>query len=243
MGESIPVPRYDVLTLHPDMVSVPLGRSIIGRAADAGVIEVGVHDIRAHGRGRHRQVDDTPYGGGAGMVMRVDVVFEALEAIRRPESRVLLTSPIGRPFDQAAAQRLSAHPHVIVVCGHYEGIDARIEDYVDELVSLGDFVLTGGEIAAVAVVDAVARLVPGVLGNADSSVDESFSTGLLEYPHYTRPRAYRGVEVPEVLLSGHHARIEAWRHEQAVERTRRLRPDLLPEADRVDSVDGRPPRE
>lgn len=218
--------RYDVLTLHPDLVRGPLSGSILGRASAAGLIEVGVHDIRDHAPGRHRQSDDAPYGGGAGMVMKVDVVADALDAVREPQSHVVLTSPIGTPLSQAMARRFSELPHLIVVCGHYEGIDARIETLVDEIVSLGDFVLTGGELAACAIVDASARLVPGVLGNASSAVDESFTDGLLEYPHYTRPQNWRGQEVPEVLLSGHHARIGRWRRVRAQERTRALRPDL-----------------
>lgn len=218
--------RFDVLTLHPEIVTGPLTHSILGRAQEAGLVEVGIHDIRDHAPGRHRQADDTPYGGGAGMVMKVDVVAAALDAVRREDSFVLLTSPAGRPLDQAWARELAQLPHLVLVTGHYEGIDARIEDLVDGEVSLGDFVLTGGEIAACAVIDAVARLQPGVLGNQASAVDESFSEGLLEYPQYTRPREFRGVEVPDVLLSGHHARIEAWRHEQSVQRTRSRRPDL-----------------
>ena len=224
--------RFDVLTLHPELVRGPLTTSVLGRAVEAGRIEVGIHDIRVHGRGRHRSVDDTPYGGGAGMVMRVDVVAEALEAVtaaRREGGRaprVLHMTPAGAPFTQATARRLAREEHLVLLCGHYEGIDARIAHLIDEPVSLGDFVLTGGEIAACAVVDAVARLLPGVLGNADSAVDESFSHGLLEYPQYTRPRVWRGHEVPEVLLSGHHGRIEAWRRRQAEAITRAVRPDL-----------------
>lgn len=218
--------QYDVLTLHPELVRGPLTGSILGRAAAAGLIRVGIHDIRDQAENKHKTVDDTPYGGGAGMVMRVDVVARAIEAVRTPESRVLLTSAAGRPFAQADAVRLSAMPHLVIVCGHYEGIDARIETLIDETVSLGDFVLTGGEIAACAIVDATARLLPGVLGNAASTEEESFGAGLLEYPHYTRPREWRGLEVPEVLLSGNHAKIAKWRREQAEERTRRLRPDL-----------------
>ena len=221
------MPRYDVLTLHPDLVRGPLTSSILGRAVERGAIEVGIHDIREHGFGRHRTVDDSPYGGGAGMVMRVDVVASALRAVMTERSRVLLMTPSGRPFTQADAVRLSKEPHLVLLCGHYEGIDARIEALVDEEVSLGDFVLTGGEIAAVAVVDAVARLVPGVLGNETSAADESFSHGLLEYPQYTRPQVFEGAEVPEVLLSGHHGRIAAWRAEQARERTRTRRPTTL----------------
>lgn len=219
--------RFDVLTLHPDQVAGPLSTSILGRAVDQGVIEVGVYDIRTHGHGRHRTVDDTPYGGGAGMVMRVDVVVAAIEAVRRTDSHVVLLAAQGPRFVQARAQSLSGLSHLVLVCGHYEGLDARVEAYVDEIVSIGDFVLTGGEIAAVAVVDAVARLVPGVLGNAASPLDESFSHGLLEYPQYTRPAEFRGARVPDVLVSGHHAKIERWRHEQSVALTRTRRPDLF----------------
>jgi tRNA (guanine37-N1)-methyltransferase len=222
--------RFDVLTLFPAMVEGPLRSSILGRALEAGSFELGVHDIRAHGLGRHHVVDDTPYGGGSGMVMRVDVVDAAIAAVRRPGSHVLLTDPSGERFDQAMARRLSAMPHVVLVCGHYEGVDARVrERLVDGCVSVGDYVLTGGEYAAAIVVDATARLLPGVLGNADSLRDESFGEGggLLEYPQYTRPRAHRGWEVPEVLVSGHHGRVDAWRRAEARTRTRALRPDLL----------------
>lgn len=221
------IPRFDILTLHPTLVSVPLSGSIIGRAISSGVIELGVHDIRDHGIGRHHQVDDTPYGGGPGMVLRADVVAASIASVRRPDSRVLLMSAAGARFDQAAARRLSKEAHLVLVCGHYEGIDARIEPLCDELVCIGDFVLTGGESAAVVVVDAVARLIPGVLGNNDSPLDESFANGLLEYPQYTRPRVFQGEEVPEVLLSGHHAQISAWRRAQSEDRTRTHRPDLL----------------
>ncbi|MBN2799553.1 MAG: tRNA (guanosine(37)-N1)-methyltransferase TrmD [Deltaproteobacteria bacterium] len=218
--------RFDVLTLHPELVRAPLGQSILGRAATEGLIEVGIHDIRAHATDRHRTVDDAPYGGGAGMVMKVDIVGAALDAVRRPDSHVILTSAAGRPFTQRRAEELAKLPHLILLCGHYEGIDARVEALVDEEISLGDFVLTGGELAAMAIIDATARLLPGVLGNAASSVDESHTSGLLEYPQFTRPRAWRGQAVPEVLLSGHHGKIQAWRAAQAEERTRSRRPDL-----------------
>jgi len=224
LAESVP-PRYDVLTLHPEMVRTPLQASILGRAAVDGKIAVGVHNIRDWALGKHQVADDHPFGGGAGMVMKVDVVASALEAIRGV-GHVILTSPSGRPFSQRDAVRLAALPHLVFVCGHYEGIDARIETLVDEELSIGDFVLTGGEIAALAMVDAVARLVPGVLGNANSTVEESFGAGLLEYPQYTRPREWRGLEVPEVLLSGHHTKIKEWRRQQAEERTKLRRPDL-----------------
>jgi tRNA (guanine37-N1)-methyltransferase len=218
--------RFDLLTLHPDLVQAPLHTSVLGRAVTDGTIEVGVHNLREHGLGKHRVVDDTPYGGGPGMVMRADVVAAGIASVRRPESRVLLMSAAGTRFDQAMARRLSAEKHLVLVCGHYEGIDARVEPLCDELVSIGDFVLTGGELAAMVIVDAVARLVPGVLGNEQSPVDESFTSGLLEYPQYTRPREFQGVEVPEILLSGHHAQIEAWRRAQSEDRTRVKRPDL-----------------
>ena len=218
--------RYDVLTLHPELVRGPLTGSILGRAQASELIQIGIHDIRDHASDRHRTVDDTPYGGGAGMVMKVDVVAAAIEAVRTPGAKVLLMAPHGTPFNQQRAQALSQETHLILLCGHYEGVDARIETLVDEVVSIGDFVLTGGEIAACAIVDAVARLRPGVLGNAASPRDESFSDGLLEYPQFTRPRSWNGSDVPEVLLSGHHARIEAWRIKQSKLRTRAVRPDL-----------------
>jgi tRNA (guanine37-N1)-methyltransferase len=213
--------RIDVLTLFPPMVDAPLSLSIVGRARAAGTLALAVHDIRAHGIGRHRVVDDTPYGGGSGMVMRVDVVAAAVAAVRGERSHVVLLDPGGRRFDQRVAEAFAALEHLVLVCGHYEGVDARVAAHVvDESVSLGEFVLTGGEPAAVCVVDAVARLVPGVLGNADSSREESFgSDGLLEYPQYTRPREWDGHEVPEILASGDHAKVAAWRREQAVART------------------------
>lgn len=217
---------FDVLTLHPDMVKGVLHGSVLGRAVERGVVHVGVHDIRDQATDRHRTADDTPYGGGAGMVMKVDVVARALAAVRRDDTRVLLTSPAGTTFTQADARRLAELPHVVVVCGHYEGIDARIEGLVDEEVSLGDFVLTGGEIAACAIVDATARLLPGVLGNADSAVEESFADDLLEYPQFTRPLDWEGHAVPDVLRSGHHGRIADWRLAVARARTRARRPDL-----------------
>jgi tRNA (guanine37-N1)-methyltransferase len=208
------------------MVRGCLFHSVLGRARRHGLVEIGIHDIRDHAAGRHRMADDTPYGGGAGMVMKVDVVGAALEAVKREGSHVVLTSPAGKPFCQADAERLSTYDHVIFVCGHYEGIDARIDALIDEELSLGDFVLTGGEIAASAMVDAAVRLIPGVLGNETSAAEESFSEGLLEYPQYTRPRSWRGLDVPEVLLSGHHGKIASWRREMAETRTRTRRPDL-----------------
>lgn len=227
--------RFDVLTLHPPMVDAPLSTSIIGRAREQGVLDVRIHDIRDQATDRHRSVDDTPYGGGAGMVMRVDIVAAALDAVRTPNAHVLLTAPTGKPLTQADCVRWSTMEHLVIVTGHYEGIDARIETLIDEEISLGDFVLTGGEIAAVAIVDAVGRLVPGVVGNEASVQQESFSHGLLEHPHYTRPAEWNGLAIPPILVSGHHARIAAWRHEQSLERTRLRRPDLWKRyQDRVD---------
>lgn len=215
-----------MLTLHPEMVRACLLTSVIGRAVQRGVVQIGVHDIRDQANDRHRTADDTPYGGGAGMVMKVDVVAAALAALEAPTAHVVMTSPGGKRFEQADAQRLSTLPHVVFLCGHYEGIDARIETLVHEELSLGDFVLTGGEIAASAMVDATVRLLPEALGNEASAVHESFAEGLLEHPQYTRPRVWQGLEVPEILLSGHHGRVEAWRLEQAKRRTQLRRPDL-----------------
>lgn len=222
--------HVDVLTLFPEMCEAPLGHSILGRARAQGLLEVGLHDIREHGHGRHRQVDDTPYGGGSGMVMRVDVVQAALDAVRRPETRVLLMDPAGRRFTQSDARRLAQAPHLVFLCGHYEGIDTRVRDHlVDEALSIGDYVLTGGELPAMVMIDAISRMIPGVLGNPESLAEESFTGGLLEGPVYTRPFSHSGWDVPEVLRSGHHGRIQTWRHEQALARTRAVRPDLLGE--------------
>ena len=228
--------RYDVITAHPGMVQGPLEHSILKRARDAGSITVRVHDLRDYAEGRHRQIDDTPYGGGAGMVLRVDVLARAIEAVREPGAVTLLMSPGGDRFGQARAERLAQVSQLVLICGHYEGVDARVEALIDGELSVGDYVLTGGELPALVVIEAVARLVPGVLGNAASSEDESFSSGLLEYPQYTRPREWRGAEVPSVLLSGHHAAIASWRHEQAVARTARVRPDLLAPAALLDAL-------
>lgn len=233
--------RFDVVTLFPEMVSGPLGASIIGRAQAAGTVQVVTHDLRPYGLGRHQVVDDTPYGGGSGMVMRCDVVASAVRAVRaqaeaegRAASPVVLFEPSGHRFDQRMAERFAALPGLTLVCGHYEGIDARFaegmaEECPIEVVSIGDFVLTGGEYAAAVVIDAVARLLPGVLGNASSATVESFAPGGgLEFPQYTRPRVWEGREVPEVLVSGHHGRVEAWRRAESAARTARVRPDLLP---------------
>lgn len=219
----------DIITLFPDVVNVPLGSSIMGRARDKGLFQHRVHDLREQGIGKYRQVDDEPYGGGPGMVLRPEPIAAALDPIRTPESRVLLMTPQGKRFAQEDAVRLSALPHLIFLCGHYEGVDQRIvENCVDEELSLGDYVLTNGAIAAVVMIDAIVRLLPGVLGDEESAVQESFGpSGLLDHPHYTRPSDWRGMKVPEILLSGDHGKIAAWRKAQALERTRTNRPDLL----------------
>jgi tRNA (guanine37-N1)-methyltransferase len=224
-----------VLTLFPAFFESPLQVSILGRALERDDVRVDVHDIREHAEGRHRVTDDTPYGGGAGMVMKPGPVVRCFEAIEaevvtrrgvRPH-RVAMT-PGGRPFEHADARRLAAMPALSLVCGRYEGFDERVMGFVDEQLSLGDFVLSGGEPAALAIMDAIIRLRPGVLGNAESPVDESFGeAGLLEYPQYTRPALFRGLPIPEILRSGDHARVARWRRGQALWRTQQRRPDLL----------------
>jgi tRNA (guanine37-N1)-methyltransferase len=224
--------RFDLLTLHPQMCLGPLEHSILGRAQKSGAITVGVHDLREWAEGKHRQADDTPFGGGSGMVMRVDVVDRGIQAIAGEGAHVVLMDPTGSPFQQADAERLATKDHIVFVCGHYEGIDARVREHlVDEVLSIGDYVLTGGELPALVITDAVARLLPGVLGNPESAKTESFTDGMLEAPQYTRPREYRGWEVPEVLLSGHHAQIDAWREAAGAELTKRNRPDLITKED------------
>lgn len=218
----------DVLTLFPEMFHGPFQHSIVGRAIERGLLRVQLTNIREFGLGRHRVVDDAPYGGGPGMVMRPEPLFAAVESVRRKESRVILLSPAGRTFTQSWAAELAKELHLVLVCGHYEGVDERVREHLitDEL-SIGDYVLTGGELPAMVAVDAVARLLPGVLGGELSADEESFTTGLLEYPHYTRPPEFRGSGVPDVLLSGHHAEIARWRERQALLRTVQRRPELL----------------
>jgi tRNA (guanine37-N1)-methyltransferase len=220
--------RIDVLTIFPTIIEGPLRESLLGKAIDAGLLDVRVHDIRDHATGTHRQVDDEPFGGGPGMVMMADPVFRAVEALGEGPQRVILLSPAGWRLDQALVRELAAEPWLVLVSGRYEGVDERVvEGLQAEEVSIGDYVLSGGELAALVVVEAVSRLVPGVVGKEDSLVSESFEEGLLDHPHYTRPQEYRGLRVPEVLVSGDHARIEEWRRRAAEEKTRRNRPDLL----------------
>jgi tRNA (guanine37-N1)-methyltransferase len=231
--------RVDIVTLFPEMFAGFLATSFVARAIEGGELAVRLRSPRDFGLGKHRSVDDTPYGGGSGMVMRVDVLVAAMESLDADAGsrawRVLLT-PQGRPLDQAKVQQLSERDAVMLVCGRYEGFDERVRAHVDEEVSLGDFVMTGGEVAAMAVVDACARLLPGVLGNEASTIDESHSPdtgGLLEYPHYTRPAEFRGVRVPEVLVGGNHAEIARWRRQQAIARTQDRRPDLWERFERL----------
>ncbi len=251
--------KIDVLTLFPEMFTGVFGSSILGKAADKGIVELNAVNFRKYSTSKHGTVDDTPYGGGGGMVLKPDPIFAAVEDLLSSsqlyseeslehqtevpvaidsqvsssvQPRIILMCPQGETFNQQKAEELSREQHLIFICGHYEGYDERIREHLvtDEL-SIGDYVLTGGEIPAMTVVDSVVRLLPGVLGNENSAVTDSFSTGLLEYPHYTRPAEFRGMKVPDVLLSGHHANVEKWRREQSLLRTLERRPDLLEQAE------------
>ncbi|NDJ85828.1 MAG: tRNA (guanosine(37)-N1)-methyltransferase TrmD [Chloroflexi bacterium] len=220
--------RFDILTLFPSMFSGPLTESILKRAQDAGLIELGLHNIRDYATDRHHITDDTPYGGGGGMLMKVEPIVAAVEAVRRPKSHVILLSPQGRLFNQSIAQELSTRGHLVLVCGRYEGVDERVrETVVDDEISIGDYVLTGGELAAMIVVDAVSRLVPGVLGARWGAEEDSHATGLLEHPHYTRPATFRGLPVPDILASGDHGAIATWRRHESIRRTWHRRPEML----------------
>jgi tRNA (guanine37-N1)-methyltransferase len=220
--------KIDVLTLFPAMFAGPLDESIIMRARKAGLLELAIHDLRTWTHDRHHKVDDRPFGGGPGMLLKPEPLFEAVENLRGEDTRVILFSPDGQKFDQRVAREISGQKHLLLITGHYEGVDERVrEALVDEELSIGDYVLTNGALPAMVVIDAVTRLLPGVLGDDESSQDESFSQGMLEYPHYTRPAEFRGMKVPEVLLSGNHAEIEKWRRAQARHRTEKRRPDLL----------------
>ncbi|MDQ0287587.1 tRNA (guanine37-N1)-methyltransferase [Desulfofundulus luciae] len=224
----------DILTLFPEMFAGPFDASIIKRAREKGLVEINLINIRDFSWNKHRTVDDTPYGGGVGMVMAAGPLFEAMDWIRTRRGdpgRIILLCPAGRLFNQEVAAELAREKHLVLICGHYEGIDERVAEHlVTDEISIGDYVLTGGELPAMVVVDAVCRLIPGVLGESASAQEESFADGLLEYPHYTRPREYRGYRVPEVLLSGHHEKIRLWRRRQSLLRTLASRPDLLARA-------------
>ena len=223
--------RIDVLAIFPAIFESPLRESLLGKARDAGILDVRIHDIRDHAADRHHQVDDEPYGGGPGMVMKPEPVFGAVEALGAGDKRVILLSPAGRRLDQRLARELATEPWLVLLCGRYEGVDERVvEGLPAEEISVGDYVLSGGEIPALVVLEAVTRLVPGVVGKEESLATESFEDGLLDHPHYTRPREFQGMEVPEVLVSGNHAEIERWRRRAALEKTRRNRPDLVGDA-------------
>jgi tRNA (guanine37-N1)-methyltransferase len=227
--------RFDIITIFPEFFRETFDYGIVRRARAAGLVEITAHDLRAFTHDKHRQVDDRPFGGGDGMILKPEPIFEAVEELTGSEAgsyaqgvRVILLSPQGRSFTQSVAEELAASTQVMLICGRYEGVDERVaESLVTDEISIGDYVLSGGEVAALVVVDAVTRLVPGALGSETSAVHESFSEGLLDYPHYTRPPDFRGLRVPEVLLSGHHGEIAGWRSRRALEKTKRNRPDLL----------------
>ena len=229
--------HFDILTLFPDIFESVFNESIVKRAREAGLVSIAAHNIRDYATDKHRMTDDTPYGGGGGMIMKPEPIFRAVEEIlgleegQETEAPVILLTPQGRTFTQSVARELSRHPRLVLICGHYEGVDERVRQFLatDEL-SIGDYVLTGGEIPALVIVDAVTRLVPGVLGDPSATFEDSHAEGLLEYPHYTRPYAFRGWSVPEVLLSGNHAEIVRWRRQEALRRTFERRPDLLDKA-------------
>ena len=219
--------RVDILTIFPEIFESPLRASLLGKAIEQGVVDVHVYDIRDHTTDKHRQVDDESFGGGPGMVMKPEPIFAAVEALGEGEKRVILLSPAGRRLDQELVKKLSKEPWLVLICGRYEGVDERVvEGLPAEEISIGDYVLSGGEAPALAVLEAVTRLVPGVVGRSESVEQDSFEIGILDHPHYTRPQEFRGMKVPEVLLSGDHAAIEKWRREEALRKTRRNRPDL-----------------
>jgi len=226
--------KFDLLTLFPDMFTGPFTESIIKKAVEKGLVDIALHNIRDFAFDKHRVTDDYPYGGGAGMVMKVEPLTACIESVKaaRPLSKVILTTPGGRPLSQSLVQELAGEDGLIIICGRYEGVDERVREiFVDMEISIGDFVLTGGEPAAVVLVDAVSRLIPGVLGSCESALDDSFGNGLLEYPQYTRPPEFRGAMVPSVLLSGNHLEIERWRRRESLRRTFLMRPELLDTAD------------
>ena len=224
--------EIDILTLFPRIFEGPLDESILKRARERGLVQVRIHNLRDYTHDKHRVVDDKPYGGGPGMLMKPEPIFEAVETLRRADTCIVLMTPQGQPLTQQRAQAFAQKPHLLILCGHYEGVDERVrEALVHEEVSIGDYVLTNGALAAAVLVDAVVRLVPGVLGDDESAQQDSFAGGLLEGPQYTRPPEFRGMRVPEVLLSGDHGAIAAWRTEQARKRTQERRPDLLKEKD------------
>ena len=224
--------KIDIVTLFPGMVDGPLRESIVGRARERGFVDIAIHNLRDFARGHHRVTDEPPFGGGGGMILKPEPLTEAIEAVRGADARVILLDPAGRRFTQDVARQLAQRPHLVLVCGRYEGVDERVREHmVDEELSIGDYVLSGGEVAALVVTEAVARLLPGALGDEGAAERDSFSRGLLEHPHYTRPEVFRGWQVPAVLLSGDHAMIARWRRLMSLWRTWQRRPDLLETAD------------
>lgn len=223
--------KIDILTLFPEMFSGPLSHSMMSRAIEKGLVEVAFSNFRQYGQGKHQHVDDTPYGGGAGMLLKPEPIFESIEKIKETnpdtDKRIILVDPAGKPFTQQTAEELSHEEHLVFICGHYEGYDERIRTLATDEISLGDYVLTGGELAAMVMMDATVRLIPGVLGNHSSAEKDSHSDGLLEHPHYTRPQEYRGMKVPDVLMSGNHQLINEWREKESLRRTWERRPDML----------------
>lgn len=220
--------KIDILTLFPEMFPGVMESSMLGRAQQSGLLDIQVHNIRDYADNKHKKTDDYPFGGGAGMVMMVQPIYDCIEHVLDGKTaRRILLSPRGRRLDPELAQELSGEAHLLLLCGHYEGVDERVMTCIDEEISIGDYVLTGGELPAMVLVDCLSRFIPGVLGSSESAEDESFSEGLLEYPQYTRPADFRGMQVPEILLSGHHANILKWRRQQALEKTEAQRPDLL----------------
>jgi len=220
--------KIDVLTIFPDMFGCVLDESIIKRARASGRVKIDVHNLRRWTRDKHKSVDDKPFGGGAGMVMKPDPIFKAVDKLKKKESRVVLLTPQGKTLNQRVARRLAKHKHLIMICGHYEGVDERVrKNLATDEVAIGDYILTCGELPAMVLIDSVTRLIPGVLGHKDSAKFESFEDDLLEHPQYTRPAVYKGLKVPEVLLSGNHGKIKEWRKVEAVKRTKKRRPDLI----------------
>lgn len=227
--------KFDVVTLFPDLIDIYTKNGIIGRAVENGLFDLDYVNLRDYSEDKHKKVDDYPYGGGPGMLLKPEPMFKALDAIKKDNSYIIYLSPKGNLFNQHKARELSEKEHIILIAGHYEGIDQRIIDrYVDEEVSMGDYVLTSGELPVLMIVDAVGRLIPGVLGSDESSVEESHSDNLLEYPQYTRPESYLEMEVPEILLSGHHKRIEEWRRFKAIEITLKRRPDMIKDSNIIE---------
>ena len=226
--------RFDILTIFPDFFESPLKQSILGKAIEKGLVEIGVHNIRDFVLDKHKTTDDAPYGGGDGMVMKAEPIVMAVESVKagfNPDAKVILTTPQGKKFNQQMAAEFAASNGLVIICGRYEGVDERVKELaVDMEVSVGDYVLSGGELPALVIIDAVSRLIHGVLGSDKSAADDSFSSGLLEYPQYTRPESFRGLKVPEILLSGNHQEIKTWRRAKSIKRTMEKRPDLLERA-------------